>query len=486
MRLLPGQPQDVVGSITSYSLMRNAVANPDILPKVWQVFKNEEITPLSSILANKGYATKGLSVGMSNNKFRVVGSNHIMYPIASTDRRKCHIAGNSNGLSFYCPAYSTYPGKAGSEIIVYLDSNLPRPKEVIELADRKTKLYVYDTLEPVEVDGVWKYRTRLVTNDKDAYVDTDLLAIGSECAPVMTLYEQDFSETGSEAYTFNGWGHAYLSLQRVKMSFSGTAEAMNTSKEWYRFENSKGNSVATYIEYAERKMYKKAAQYHEYQMIYGECSQTEDGETFLKDKNGREILAGAGLLYGGDGAIDRPFTHQGWTKKYMESILMDADVRSGKDGNKELAYVGGMAAVMDFHNKMAEWGFVTKDNNVEGSGGDKGVNMTYKYYEIAGLRLYVEHYRGFDDPIRPTQYMSSGMPTGPWDGVIVPMGFNIDGDANIELVQLRAPVYGTVTGMNKGGEGMSSSVDGESRHYLWQDGIIIRVPVYYSYMPVAA
>lgn len=486
MRLLPGQPQDVVGSITSYSLMRNAVANPDVLTKVWQVFKNEEITPLSSILANKGYATKGLSVGMSNNKFRVVGSNHIMYPIASTDRRKCHIAANSNGLTFYCPAYSTYPGKNGSEIIVYIDSNLPRPKEVIELADRKTKLYVYDPLEPVEVDGVWKYRTRLVTNDKDSYVDTDLLAVGSECAPVMTLYEQDFSETGSEAYTFNGWGHAYLSLQRVKMSFSGTAEAMNTSKEWYRFENSKGNSVSTYIEYAERKMYKKAAQYHEYQMIYGECTQTEDGETFLKDKNGREILAGAGLLYGGDGAIDRPFTHQGWTKKYMESILMDADVRSGKDGNKELAYVGGMAAVMDFHNKMAEWGFVTKDNNVEGSGGEKGVNMTYKYYEIAGLRLYVEHYRGFDDPIRPTQYMSSGMPTGPWDGVIVPMGFNIDGDANIELVQLRAPVYGTVTGMNKGGEGMSSSVDGESRHYLWQDGIIVRVPVYYSYMPVAA
>ena len=188
MRLLPGQPQDVVGSITSYSLMRNAVANPDVLTKVWQVFKNEEITPLSSILANKGYATKGLSVGMSNNKFRVVGSNHIMYPIASTDRRKCHIASNSNGLSFYCPAYSTYPGKNGSEIIVYLDSNLPRPKEVIELADRKTKLYVYDTLEPVEVDGVWKYKTRLVTNDKDAYVDTDLLATGSECAPVMTLY----------------------------------------------------------------------------------------------------------------------------------------------------------------------------------------------------------------------------------------------------------------------------------------------------------
>jgi len=488
MRLLPGQPQDVVGeSITSYSLMRAAVNNPDMLARVWQVFNDEDTSPLSAILADRGYFSKGLRVGTWNDKFRAVGSNHVMYPIASSEKRKFRVAENANGITFYSAAYPTKPGYKGTPFYVYFDSNWARPKEAIELNDNRTKVYCYDPQEPIEVDGVWRYEVKLVTGNPEAYVDPQLLEKGSEAAAMYTIYEQDFSETGSESYTFDGWGHTYLTLQRVKMSFSGTAEAMKTDKQWFAYQSAKGNKVSTYIEYAEKIMYKKAARYHEYQLINGECTvNVNDGSVFLKDKNGREQLAGAGLLFGGDGAIERPMTSQGWTKKFLESLMRDIDVRSGKDGKKEAVLLCGIDSLYDFNSKMAEWGFVTKDNNVEGVGADKGVNMTYSYYEIAGVRIIPQRYRGLDDPMRPTKYTASGHPRGGWDGIMVPLGLTAQGDSNVELIQLRPPVSGTVTGMNKGGDGMSSSVDGESRHYLWQDGIIARVPIYRLYMPYSA
>jgi len=487
MRLLPGQPQDVVGeSITSYSLMRAAVNNPDVLPRVWQVFNDEDSSPLSAILAGKGYFTKNLREGTVSDKFRTVGSNHVMYPIASSDKRKFAVAANANGLTFYSSAYPTKPGYKGTPFYVYFDSNWARPHEVIELDDNRTKIFCYDPQEPTEVDGVWRYEVKLYTGNEDAYVNTELLRQGAEAGAMMTIYEQDFSETGSEAYTFDGWGHAYLTLQRVKMSFSGTAQAMATDKQWFAYQNAKGNKVSSYIEYAEKTMYAKAARYHEYQQINGEQTVTVDGSVFLKDKNGREMLSGAGLLYGGDGAIERPMTTQGWTKRYMEALLRDIDVRSGKDGHKEAVLLAGIDNLMDFYSKMAEWGFTTQNNNVEGSGADKGVNMTYKYYEVGGVRLIPTRYRGLDDPMRPTKYTAAGYPRGGWDGIIVPMGLTAQGDSNVELVQLRPPVRGSVTGMNKGGDGMSSSVDGESRHFLWQTGIISRVPIYRLFMPYAA
>lgn len=486
MRLLPGQPQDVVGeSITSYSLMRAAVNNPDILPRVWQVFNEEDTAPLSAILAGKGYATKGLREGTFNDRFRTVGSNCVMYPIASSEKRKFRVASNANGLTFYSAAYPTQPGKNQTPFFVYFDSNWARPKEVIELNDNRTKIYCYDLQEPVEVDGVWRYEVKLVTKDREAYVDTELLEQGSEAAAVYTIYEQDFSEGGSEAYTFDGWGKTYLTLQRVKMSFSGTAQAMQASKEWYAYQTAKGNVAKTYIEYAEKKMYKKAAAYHEYQLINGEQTVTEDGAVLLKDKNGREQMAGAGILYGGDGAIERPMTSQGWTKKFLESLLRDLDIRIGKDGHKEAVMLAGIDNLFDFNTKMSEWGFVTKDNNVEGTGAEKGVNMSYRYYEIADIRLIVKRYRALDSPDRPTKYTASGHPRGGWDGIIVPMGLTDQGESNIELVQLRPAVSGSVVGMNKGGQ-MASSVDGESRHFLWQTGVICRVPVYRVFMPYAA
>jgi len=487
MRLLPGQPLDVAGeSISSYSLIRAAVNNPDVLPRVWQVFADEE-APLSALLAAKGLTSKGLVDGMNTSAYRVVKSNHVMYPIKNSDVRKPRliaadmtVVGGAASATYYCPAYTTEPGKYQSVVYIALDSNWARPNEVLEFNDNETKGFIYDHEEPIEVNGAWIYAIKLVTNEKSDSFNTALFEEGNETGVGMTMYEHDFSETGHEKYTYDGWGHAYMTLQRVKMSYSGTAAAMGADASWYAFQNAKGQNVTGYIDYAEKTMWKRIAAYHEYQMIFGRSTVTVDGETILKDKRGREIMGGDGLLYQGEGAYDKPMN--GWTQKFLHGLLRDIDIRAGKDGHKEVLLAGGWELIQGFADYMADKGFVTQNNNVVGDGSDKGVNMDYAYYQYGDVRIIPKRIRWFDSIERPNKYLSDGSTKGSWDGFVVPMGMTETGDKGLELIQLRPAKSGTVSGIDKGGE-MASSVDGTSKHVLVQSGIISRHKIYRIFRP---
>jgi len=484
MRLLPGQPTDVVGeSISGYSLTRSAVVDADMLPRVYQPFNDEEYSPLSAILAEKGYFTKGLRENTLTSKFRAVSSNHIMYPIAASQKRKIHFTTNDTGITFYSASYPTQPGLRGTPFYIYVDNNWARPKEVIELSDNQTQLYLFDPEEPTEFNGVFRYEVRLNTNDVTDYCDPNLLAEGEEAGVGMTQYEQDFSETGSEKYTFDGWGHAYLTLQRVKMSWSGTAAAMKPSRNWYVYKNRDGGTSYGYLDHAEKEMLRRAVKYHEYQMLFGKSTVDTDGKVFMKDKRGHEIMAGGGLLYGGDGAVERPMTTAGWTKQYLDSLMEDLDLRSGREGKKEVVLVMGLKSRLSFNDLMWKLGYKTKDNNVEGRGNDKGVNLNYSYYEYGDVTLIPMRFRWFDNEERATKILSNGDKKGSWDCIACPIGFTAEGDNMMELVQLRPAVTGTVHGIDSGREDLASSVDGSSKHHLWQTGIVSRTTVQYLFMP---
>ena len=486
MRLLPGQPLDVAGeSISSYSLIRAAVNNPDVLPRVWQVFAEEE-APLSALLAMKGLTSKGLVDGMNTSAYKVVKSNHVMYPIKNSDLRKPLIVDTTNltgalaNGTYECPAYPTKPGMNQSVVYIALSSNWVRPNEVIELNDNETKLFVYDHEEPREVGTAFVYATKLVTNEKSDFIDPALLADGNETGVGMTMYEHDFSETGHEKYTYDGWGHAYMTLQRIKMSYSGTAAAMGESADWYAFQNAKGRNVTGYIDYAEKEMWKRIAAYHEYQMVFGRSTVTVDGNTLMKDKRGRDIMAGDGLLYQGEGAYDKPMNK--WTKKFLHGLLRDIDIRAGRDGHKEVLLAGGWELTQGFADFMAESGFVTQNNNIVGDGSEKGINMDYSWYQYGDVRIIPKRLRWFDSMARPNKYLSDGTSKGSWDGFVVPMGMTESGDKGLELIQLRPPKSGSVSGIDKGGE-MASSVDGTSKHVLVQSGIISRHKLYRIFRP---
>lgn len=472
MRLLPGQPQELAGkSIDSMNLVKHAINNPDVLPRVWELFREEE-SPLSAILSSKGLKSKGLFDNMNTSNMRVVKSNHVQYPIKSSDKRKVHFVANDSGVTFVCDAYPTKPGYRQSVINFWLDSNWARPKEVIELADNRSMLYLYDEQEPVEDSFGFRYSGKIWTNENEEFLNPDLLAEGMEAAPVMAPYEQDFSETGSEKYTFDGWGDAYMTLQRVKFSYSGTAAAMSASRDWYTFQNSAGKTVYTFIDHADKLMMKRAAEYHEYALLFGKGTVAVDGTVLMKDKRGREIMAGDGILNQGDGAYEYPMNGE-WTIRQLESIMADADIRAGKDGLLELVFLAGNQNLSSFGRMMRENKFVTQNNNIEGTGSEKGVNNTYSYYEVNGVRVIPKKYRYFDNISRPSMYLPDGSRRGSWDGIFVPIGQTSGGDTGIELIQLRPMKKGSVDGINVGGS-MATSVDGTSVHVLFQTGVISR------------
>ena len=166
--------------------------------------------------------------------------------------------------------------------------------------------------------------------------------------------------------------------------------------------------------------------------------------------------------------------------------MQDLDLRSGKEGYKEAVIVGGYNSIASFRDLMFKLGYKTMDNNVEGRGSEKGVNMDYQYYQFMDVRLIPMRYRWFDNEERATKILSNGDKKGSWDAIVCPIGFTAEGDNMMELVQLRPAVTGTVNGLDSGKEDLASSVDGSSKHHLWQTGIISRTTVQYCFMPWSA
>lgn len=476
MRYTPGyNPTMANESISSFHLIRHAINDPDVLPTIFSLFQEED-TPLSSILNQKGMKTSGLYEGMNTGKYRTVSSNHIQYAIEASDIRKMHFKANSAGVTFESSIYATEPGKNQSAFYIYADSNWAGSKEVLELNDNNTQLYIYDIEPPKEVEpGVWRYEVKLLTGTRTEFCNPELLTEGSEFMPVQTAYEHDFSETGIEKYTFPTWGHSYLTLQRVKYSYSGTAQVMKENKKWAIHNGARG-----FLTYAEDAMMRRAARYNEYNMIFGKQSVDADGQVLLHDKTGREIMTGAGIMNQGDGAYEYPYNK--WTKKFLKSVMKDIDLRVGADGVTECVLVGGQEVTSGFSEVMREYG-ITINQNITGDGADKGINDTYSFYEFDGIRVIPKRWRFLDGQRRATKQLSDGTSKSSWDGFFVPLGQTTGGDNQVELVQLRKPKTGTVSGINEGGEGMATSVDGSSVHMLFQCGVISRAKITRIFRP---
>lgn len=475
MRYFHGTPPDITHqSIDSFALMEHAINDADVLPNVFELYANRE-TPMSALLSRKGMKTKGLFEGYRSNSYRVVSSNKVHYAIKASDRRKSRIISVS-GATHVCDAYPSEPGKYQSIVYLYLDNNWAGPREVLEFNDNVTQAYIIDEVPPQEVAGGFRYTVRLVTTEREDFFPSDVLEAGSEVSAVSTLDAHDFSETGIEKYTFNSWGTAYMSLQRHKYSYSGTAQAMSSNDR--RWVEHKGN--LGFLEYANDEMLKRAGEYHEYWSVFGKGTvNVEDGTTLLKNIRGQEVMAGQGVMYQGDGAYEYPFNDL--TIKHIEGIMDDVDVRSGDDsGVLEVMMLCGNKYMAEFSRKMRAAGYVNQNNNVEGSGADKGVNNTYSYYEFNGVRIYPIRWRWLDGVDRPTKYFSDGTAKSAWDAIFVPLGKTAGGDNSIELVQLRPAVTGSVDGMNVGGK-MATSVDGGSNHLLIQTGIISRAKISRSF-----
>ena len=486
MRLKYGPIETVAQrSIDGRLLIDQGIVDPDFMPTVIGSFVEE--SPFLSLLDAKGYKTKGLNY-MSNplldgGRYKTVSSYHVQYRIEQNDMRKEHFRSNVAGVCFVDAANPTKPGLGKQPFYIYLDSNWIGGKDIILLADGKTQLYVDNERGgEAQPGGVYRFRVKVQGNRLDEYVDTDLMVDGAECQLVQTMHEQDFSTFGNERYTFGGFGDAYLTLQRLKYSYSGTAAAMDKNRKVTGRFVKGGDGNEAFLPQAHEQMLKWAARFLDFQMLEGKSTVNPDTKKdVMTDEANKEILSDNGVMYSGDGPIEYPQVN-GWTPKFIENLLSDMSehITADENGSREAVMLLPQRSFIDLNLTLASMG-VTQDSNIEGVGDEKFINHTYSGFKMAGIKFYAVEYKKLSQ--RPGMQLKDGTMSNEHDGIIVPLGMTQSGQRGIEMVQLRPMVQGTVAGIDKGGN-VSSSVDGSSEHILLQNGIISQNQIFKIYKPI--
>lgn len=478
-RLKPGPMTTVAQeSISSRLLIENGIADPDFMPTITSMYP--EVSPLMALLDAKNFKTKGLNMGSNFNvdsgNYFTVSSNHVQYRIENSDVRREHFSTNSDGITFLDAASSSYPGQDKRAFYVYLDSNWIGKGEVALMADGKTHLYFVSDGD--EVSGGWEYKVKVDGKIQSDYADPELMMEGDEIMLATSKFVHDFSVGGNERHTFSGFGHSYLTLQRFKYSWSGTAKAMDSKKQVTgRFVKSGGNTKdQAFLPLAHEKMLKDIAKFNEFQLFEGKGTVSDvTGKVALTNDLNQDIVSGDGVLYSGDGPIEFPL-NDGWTKQSIEAFLSDADsyIRPDENGNTEIALFMHPTSYNSFQGAMRDMG-VTIDSNIEGVGDDKLINNTYKGYSLGGLTILAHKWRGLEG--RPGKQLKDGTRSNEWDAVGIPLGLTSGGARGIQLIQLRGMVEGTVQGIDAGGN-ISSEIDGSSKHALIQNGVVSQVQAF--------
>lgn len=488
MRMTLGPRQTIAQeSISSRLLIDLGINDPDYLPTIMSEVAYEE-APILSILDIKGLKTKGLNyltnANFDNGRYITVSSNHVQYRIASNDMRREHFRANVNGVTFIDDANPTKPGLQGQPFYVFLDSNWIGGKDYFVLGDGKTLLWCDNERGGEEAaGGVFRYKVKIITGDTDVYVDPNIMLDGYECQLAGALHEQDFSEFGNERYTMSGFGDAYLSLFRLKYSYSGTAAAMDKNKGVNGRKVMVGGDKNnwTFLRYADEEMMKWAAKFTNYQLLEGKTTVNRDTKKIkLTDERNKEIMSGDGVMNSGDGPIEYP-QNNGWSQKWLNTFMTDINgyINSDETGEKSVAVLLPSRSYVEFNILMTSLG-VTKDVNIVGEGGQKIQNNTYAGYNLAGVTLYVHEYKALSQ--RPGLPLNDGTKSNEYDGLVIPLGKTSSGDPGIQMLQLRPMVRGKLAGLDQGGN-ISSSVDGTSEHLLVQNGVVCQNKVFKIYRP---
>lgn len=485
MRLKYGPVETVAQrSIDGKLLIDQGIVDPDFMPTVMSTFVEE--SPFLALLDAKGYKTKGINYStnalLDGGNYKTVSSYHVQYRIKQNDMRKEHFRSNIAGVCFVDSANPTRPGLGKQPFYIYLDSNWIGGKDIILLADGKTQLYV-DNEKGGESQpgGVFRYRVKVQGSRLDEYVDVDLMQDGFECQLAQTQHEQDFSTFGNERRTFDGFGDAYLTLQRLKYSYSGTAAAMDKNRKVTGRYVRGGDGNEAFLTRAHEEMLRWAARLLDFQLLEGKSTVDQDTKkVVMTDEANKEILSGNGVMYSGDGPVEYPQSN-GWTPKFLENLLTDMSeyITADEKGQREAVMLLPQRSKIGLDLCLSSMG-VTQDSNIEGEGDEKFINHTYGGFKLSGIKFYAVEYKNLSQ--RPGMPLKDGTRSNEHDGIIVPLGLTPGGQRGIEMIQLRPMVQGTVAGLDKGGN-VSSSVDGSSEHILLQNGIISQNQVFKIYKP---
>ena len=463
MRILPGAPREFANETPTTAHLSNMLASvPEILPHVFTAF-DEQVTAFSSLLARRNMYSGPLALKPENarNGYRIVGNRKVMWHVKGNPERKVRFVKDAVCVE------SDYPGRYQTIIRAYLNSNWVSPKDVLGLADdNRTLIYAASDKLPEEVEsGCWEYLFKVVTSDPAAYASATLLAAGMEANILYNQYEE-MSETAYEKYTADEMAYAYMTIQRLKWSMSGSAAEYKANAVWMQH-----NGVNMWATKAQMDMLKRAALYRENQLLFGKGTVMANDKVLMKTHEGFEVMAGDGILNQGDGAWRMPYNEL--TMKILDTLMMNIATYQSSWGT-EVAVIMGPTQYGRF-NKLMKSQAGIDPKVVEVSGATKGLNMDYEYYKYNGVKFIPTVVPWFDSTERASLVGPDGIRTQSKRMIFTSLGDIRANESAIELLALgkRNWIEGEVHGIDKGGD-MANSVDGMHHHALFETGVALK------------
>jgi len=451
-------------------LTQVGLLQPAIMPNVLNLFESN-YSSFSSFLNRKNLTRTGLYSGLESDTFKVIGNRQVKWSVEGYPTRKATIV--------EAPTNAVNPGLGNSEFSFVTDIDWFGINDDLELEDRRTTLHV---MAKQRVSGGTRYFVKLNTNSTTNFCDPTLVAVDKEVGWLHTSYPEG-SEDATEKHVFPEWYTNFIGIQRAKYTISGSAHHSKVmvehqgTKMWDTVQN--------------MRMMARWAMGVENQMLWARSTMDANGNCYLKDREGRDIVMGDGLVAQGDASLK--YEYNTLTARTLENIMQDMQALQNNQGMLELALICGSQFYFEFQRVMRDvfpqgpQVLYVGGNGSEGS----GIRTHFSWFQMADVRINIIHAKSLDDPTRPIARDIMGRPIMSSSAYFVSLGNTVGGEPNVEMLTLgnehgdRQFVRRVISGMAGPGVSVSNSgkysiqaaaspVDGMQVHVLNETGLVLR------------
>lgn len=341
------------------------------------------------------------------------------------------------------------PGVGGSDFEVHFSTHWFIEQYTLTAPDGHTQVRIQRDLG--ESAHGYGYILRLMSPNPDAFVDSEMLAVGKYWSMGAPLVSESYSK-GNRSNTMGpGQMTSQLEFHRYSKEIAGNLANVVTE---YEFEGGDGGKNKLWINEEMRQFNVTMRIANEERLWMAEYNRNTNGEVALKDMdNGKPIPTTAGML-----EICRESNYDTYgeylTLNKIKRTVGDVLDRDTDDGTMNIVLMGGKGFIEDFDEAMrmdaTENGFVTPlgDKMIDGS--DAG--LTYgkyfrRYKTVDEHTITVKHCSFFDkSTIAETAkkngmiHPRSGLPITSHQACFIDFS-SYNGHQNVRKVRMKGQIY---------------------------------------------
>lgn len=410
-----------------------------------------------------------------SDKFEAINDYAYKWKIKGTAIVKIKFAGPAPTDDGGLVGKGKAPFQFGTETDYY------NPNDVFRTEDG-SQIFVLSDAEYDSVNGRYVYTGQVHGNDPSAAIRVDQFTAGRTTGYLYNIHPE-MSEKGYIKAQGDSEEHINY-LSRIRHSWSISGDAASTKYIIEDIVDYKGKKVKNQYLTSQLDLHGMEIFHHskEFMLIWGKSTMTPDGKCLQQDGQGRDLVAGDGVVNQMDPSTKQ--TYNKLTIELLEDIMSAQALKMEKKTGNDILLATGMEGYKEFGRLMRkehkDWNVV--DNiYVKTRNGKIQLGGEYNAYEFQGNRIIVTPNSVFDHPAVPSEVDAAGRRLVSSTMLFLDMS-TYDGVKNIHLVAKdgRSFVKGELDGLG-GQDGKTSGkiatpVDGSSKHILGQIGVIMHNP----------